>query len=144
MIRHASPEAGIPERDAGVAHQAPPFGTFDRASAKELAKVCFGKSEEPFQSWKVERFVSRRERHPRAVFFWWRKDSWLELRYRGNRGAPVPRTNVLTNVAAENMIPHRLAKLFRDGAAQLDGQVRNALPGIHEVGFDECLRRTGV
>ena len=42
------------------------------------------------------------------------------------------------------MIPHRLAKLFRDGAAQLDGQVRNALPGIHEVGFDECLRRTGV
>src|SRR5712671_4019105 len=64
----------------------------------------------------------------------------MELRYRGNRCAPVPRANVLADVAAENMISHRLAELLRDGAAQFDGQVGDALSGIHDVG----LRWTSV
>jgi len=54
VIRHARPQAGIPERDAGIADQTTPFGAFDGASAKERAKVIFRKSKEPFQPWKEE------------------------------------------------------------------------------------------
>src|SRR5882762_7351804 len=144
VSRRARPQAGIPERDAGVAYQAAPFGTFDGASAKELAKVCFAQPEEPFQSWEVERFVLRRERRLGVVFLWRGKTSWLELRYRHHRGAPVPRANVLADVAAENRVSHRLAELLRDSAPQFDRQVGNALSGIHDVGLDESLRRAGV
>src|SRR5712692_8375181 len=144
MIRHASPEAGIPDCDTGVAHQAPPFCAFDGASSKEFTKVCLGKPEDPFQSWKEQRFVLRRKKALVAVFFLGRKNSWLELRHRDNRRPPVPWTNVLADIAAENMISHRLAKLFRDGTSQLDGQVRNTLSRIQNVGFDKSLRRTSV
>ena len=54
VIRRARPQPGIPERDAGIADQAAPFGAFDGASAKELAKVCFAQPEEPLQFWEVE------------------------------------------------------------------------------------------
>src|SRR6266481_5411656 len=121
-----------------------PFCAFDWASSKEFAEVCLGKPEEPFQSWKVQRFVLRRKRALVLVFFLPRKNSGQELRYRGNRRAPVPWTNVLADIAAKNMVAHRLTKLFRDGAAQLDGEVRDTLSGIHHVRCDESLRRTRI
>jgi hypothetical protein len=43
-----------------------------------------------------------------------------------NRGTPIPGTNVLTNVATEDMAAHRYAEFFRDAAAEFDGQVGDA------------------
>src|SRR4029077_16462141 len=117
VIRHARAQTGIPYRHAAVAQETAPFGAFDWASTKEFAKVSLGKTKEPLQSWKIERLVLRCARCPGAVFFRRRKSSWLELRYRDNRCAPVPRANILADIAPENMIPHRLAELFPDGAS---------------------------
>src|SRR5260370_23361884 len=144
VIRHPRPQAGIPQRDASITNQATLFGAFDGASAKKFAKVSFAQPQEPLQSWKVERFVLRRQRRPVAVFLRCRKNSWLELRFSHNRCAPVPRANCLADVAAANMIAHCLAELFGDRAAQFNLQIGNALSGIHDVGFYKLLRRTGV
>src|SRR5260370_32043151 len=99
VIRHARPQAGIAKRDARVAYQATPFGALDGASAKQLAKVSFVQPEEPLQPREVERFVLRLQRSAGAIFFRRRENSRLELRSGDNRCAPVPRTNILANVA---------------------------------------------
>ena len=54
VLRHARPQPGITERDAGIPDQATPFGAFNGASAKQRAKISFGESKEPLQSWKEE------------------------------------------------------------------------------------------
>src|SRR5260370_15929880 len=123
VIRHPRPQAGIPQRDASIPNQATPFGAFDGASAKKFAKVSFAQPQEPLQSWKVERFVLRRQRRPVAVFLRYRKNSWLELRFSDNTCAPVSRTNVLADVALAHMISHCLPELFRDRAAQFERQI---------------------
>src|SRR5713226_4825728 len=144
MLRHTRPYSGIPERDAGVTQQAAPLGAFDGTSAKEFAKVPFVQPEKPFQPGKVERFVLRRVRRGGIIFFRGGKNTRLERRQSDNRRAPVPWANVLANVAPKNVISHRRAKLFRDGAPQFNRQIGNALSRVHDVGLDERLRRAGV
>jgi len=56
----------------------------------------------------------------------------------------IPGANILTNVAAKYVLTHGLAKLIRNCFAQLDGQVRNALSRVHDVGFDQRVCRTRV
>src|SRR5579862_3243073 len=64
-----------------------------------------------------------------------------------DRRAGIPRADLLTYVAAENMRAHGLAKFLRDRSAQLDGEVSDAPPGVDRPGIaggDERIRRAGV
>src|ERR1700747_764503 len=111
---------------------------------KNLTKVSLGKTKEPLQSRKIKRLVLQRARCPGVVLFWRKKSSRLELRYRDDGGTAVPRAKILANIAAEDMVSHRLAQLFRNGSSQFDGQVGNAFASIHDIGFGKGLRRAGV
>jgi hypothetical protein len=144
MSRSSSPQAGIPKRDAGVTHQPAPFRAFDRAVMTGFAKFGFTQAREPFKPGKEERLVGARERLLRLPLFHGRKNPRLEVVEGCDGRASVPGTHVLTNITTKNMTSYRLAKLWGDAAAQLDGQVRDALPRIQHVRFDEGFCRTGV
>src|SRR5207248_7792552 len=68
-----------------------------------------------------------------------RQGSRLKLRKRGDRSPAVPWANILTNVAAKDVIAHGLAQILRNAAAQLDSQVRNALARVHHVWLHKRL-----
>ena len=57
VSRCARFQARVPCGDAGVAQQAAPFGPFDRASAKDLAKIGFTEIQKPFEPGKKKRIV---------------------------------------------------------------------------------------
>src|SRR5260370_1230801 len=52
----------------------------------------------------------------------------------GDGTAAIPRTHILTDVAAEHMVSDFGAILLRDGAAHLDREVGDAQPGIESIG----------
>ena len=52
--------------------------------------------------------------------------------------------DVLADVTAEDMIPHERPQLAGDGPLQLDGEIRDALAGIQDVGADEGVGRAGI
>ena len=54
-----------------------------------------------------------------------------EVRIFGHRSTRVPGADVLADVAAENMVADARAELFRNRAAQLDGQIRDAAARVH-------------
>src|SRR5262245_55896213 len=61
-----------------------------------------------------------------------------------SRRLAVPRANVLTDVATEYVPTHRFQQLFRNRAAKLDGQVRNAAPGVQNVRLNDSLCGAGI
>src|ERR1035437_3256295 len=66
----------------------------------------------------------------------------------GHRRAAVPRTNLLADVASEDVPAHPVAMLLRNRASQLDREVRNAAPRIQRplpftIQYDR-FRRTRV
>ena len=62
----------------------------------------------------------------------------------GYRRVAIPGANILTNVAAKYVLAHGLTKMFWDCSAQLDGQVRNTLSRIHDVGLYQRVGGTRV
>src|SRR5262249_48079828 len=73
-----------------------------------------------------------------------RRRSWRERGLPRGRRLRVPRTHLLANVAAEQPVAQLRPELFGDRAGMLDGEIRDAPPGIEHVGVGEGLRRTGV
>src|SRR3972149_3394345 len=57
---------------------------------------------------------------------------------------PVVGAHVLADVAAEDVSAHTRTELIRDGIAQLDGQIAQAAPRVHDIRLDECARRAGL
>ena len=62
------------------------------------------------------------------------------------RRFPVPRTNILADVAAEDVPPHPAAQFVirRKRAALFDREIRDALVGIELIRCDQCVSRAGV
>src|SRR5215469_8301938 len=57
----------------------------------------------------------------------------LELRGFRNRRAMVPRTNVLADIATEDVRSHRRPLGFRDRPAKFDGEIRNAEARVDRI-----------
>ncbi len=64
--------------------------------------------------------------------------AWLEIRQRCHWRAAIPGANVLANIAAEDVIADRFPQFQRDGAAQLDGEIRNAAPRVQNIRLYNC------
>src|SRR5690606_39038205 len=58
--------------------------------------------------------------------------------------APVPRTDVLADVAAEDARRQAVAPLFLYRTAHFDREIRQATRGVQLVGGDDGARATGV
>src|SRR5947209_5014558 len=72
---------------------------------------------------------------------------WLKFGHstgRGVAGLIVPRTNVLADVATENVMANAFTKLQRNLAAFFNGEVSDAAAGIHLAGCEDGLRRTCI
>src|SRR5208282_2578131 len=66
----------------------------------------------------------------------------LELRRGSQWRLAIPRANILTDVASENVPSHARAELFWNLASFLDGQIGNAQPGVQFAGRNNRLRWT--
>src|SRR3989337_2007535 len=67
----------------------------------------------------------------------------LKARHLASPGFPVVGADILADVAAEDVPAQGGAELFRDGVAELDGQIAQAAPRVHDIRFDERARGTG-
>src|SRR6266850_1424087 len=143
MNFRALPQIGISQRIAGVAHQPAPFGALNGAASEHFPEFSFAQTREPFEPGQKETLVFG-ERCIGLFLSARRKNSWLEFREGRDRRSPVPRANVLANIAAKNMTSHRPAKLLGNALPQFDRQIGDAPSCIHHVGFDECIRRTSI
>src|ERR1700722_8562116 len=65
-------------------------------------------------------------------------------RFSGDRRAPVPRADVLADIAAKDLAAYRLTQLMGDNTFFLDGQVGDAAGGIHLARGDQSVRRTRI
>ncbi len=64
-----------------------------------------------------------------------------------HRSPRIPRTNILADIAAEHMITHRSAILFRNRSTQFDRPIRDAAPCVDRppiAGGNERIRRTRI
>ena len=130
VARLARAQTGISDGDARVAHEAAPLGALHRAPAKHLAKLSFAQGEQPFEIGSAERMFSTLP--------------GLEIGRRGHRRAPIPRANVLADVAPEDVPPDRFAQLRRNRSAEFDGQIRDATPRVENVRLDDRAGRARV
>ena len=135
---------GIPERDASISHDAAPLCALDRASAKDAAEFFLGQRGQPFQVGLKNRLHARGRPALRRHLLRRRDVPRMEGIELSDRRASIPGANVLADVTAEDVSPHRRAELFRNAASQLDCQIRNAPACIEHVWLDECARRAGV
>ena len=74
---------------------------------------------------------------------------FLRLKFRHSTGRSVaglvvPRTNVLADVAPEDVMANAFAKLQRNLAAFFNGEISDATAGIHLAGRDDRLGRTRI
>jgi hypothetical protein len=148
MVR-ATREDGIAEGHAGVAYQASPLRALDGTAPKDRAELFLVHRRQPLEAWQEERFLigsirNGRRRLPRLVFCALSENSWLELRSQCYRGSPIPRTDILTNVAAENVPAHGFAQGRWYRSAKFDRKVGDAQACVHHVGLDERSGRAGV
>src|ERR1035441_582030 len=115
----------VAHRDGAVAQKSRILGALDRAGAENLTKFVFAQTAKIFE---------RRREMAR-----------LKGGLAGYGRLTIPRTHVLTDVAAEDMPAYPSSHLFRNRTMQLDGEVRNAAPRIHLVAFlRDRLRRAGI
>src|SRR5574341_819610 len=68
----------------------------------------------------------------------------LQLRPGKRLQPPIPRTDVLADVAAKNPISHAAAEISRDSVAELNGEIRDTTPGLELIGGRERVRRARV
>jgi hypothetical protein len=100
VTRLIRPQAGVSDGNAGIAQEPAPLGSLHRAAAKRGAKFFDAERNQPFQLG-TEKGVTI-------------EHSWLEIRLCRLRRSPVPRTNILANVAAEYVSADGLAKFGRN------------------------------
>src|ERR1700722_3570130 len=62
----------------------------------------------------------------------------------GDRSPSVPRTDILADVAAEDLAADGGAKILGDAAFFLDGEIGDAAGGVHLARCDECVGGAGV
>src|SRR5262249_30909093 len=68
----------------------------------------------------------------------------LKRRLSAERRFAVPGAHVLTDVAAEDPVPHARTQVRRDRLSQLDGQVADAAPGVQLIRTRGCLRGASI
>ena len=67
-----------------------------------------------------------------------------EIGFRRHLRELVPGTHQLAIVAPENAVAHRRAQFHGDAAAQLDGEIGDAAPGVQLVGADDGAGGAGI
>src|SRR5262249_11968385 len=68
----------------------------------------------------------------------------LKFFYLRPRRLPVPRTNILANIAAEHVVTAGFAKLLRNRPAQFNRQVSDTPPRVHHIRIDQRIRRARI
>src|SRR5260221_11469776 len=150
MAGRSAAEIGIAEGDACVAHVGAPFSALDGAAAANAAEFRFVHRSQPFKPGQRERFLLRLCRlwlDERLYVFSGSvlqergsdccgKSSGAEFFFRSCRGAAVPRTNALANVAPEYLAPHGLFQVAGDSAAELHGRLRGTTGRNPYIGVD--------
>src|SRR3954466_6995668 len=68
----------------------------------------------------------------------------LKIRIRGHRSFPVPRTDILANVATEKVSADSFAHIFRNRSTLLDGEVCNAARRVELPWRDKGFGRASV
>ena len=116
---------GIAEGDAGIAHQAAPFGALDRASSKKRSELFFVHLSQPLEPWEEKRlffgsFGGEGKQLWGLGFRGLWENSWLKFGSLCHGGATIPRANVLADVAAEDMMAHGFAQAFGNTSAELN------------------------
>src|SRR5450755_1286180 len=109
-----------------VAQQSVMFGALHRRTTKYLAKLLDSKACQPLE-------VGIHQRLARRKF--WRL---------GQRSFAVPRAYVLADVAAEYLPTDSRPKLFGNGAAFFDSEVRDALGRVKFVRGGEGVGGAGI
>ena len=125
QCRHKIRVAAIPHGSHRISTQSQKLGTPHRRSAKLLPKFLRLHLGQPFEPWIHQAF------------------SRLKLLRRRDRSLAIPRADILTNIAAENVPPHSRPQLFRNRAALLNREIRNAQARIKFSRRNNRLRRTG-
>src|SRR6202043_1957500 len=118
----------ISECNAGVPHKAPPLRPLYGAAAKHSTKFLLGERDQPLQVRRKKRMLRNAAR--------------FEIWGGAYRGAAIPGTHVLADVASENVPPHRLSKVLWNRATQLDGQIGDTAASVQHVGLDDGAGRT--
>src|ERR1700690_4417938 len=67
-----------------------------------------------------------------------------KFRERSNRRVSIPGADVLANITAEDHAADPGAQVFRNRAAQLDRDVRDAAAGIEQVRLGDRLSRARI
>ena len=119
--------AGVAQRDGGVAGQ-PDAAHPSESAALDQPAMRGGALLEQLDQ------IRGFERRPSG-------ELWSS---RWNRGRGVEGTHVLADVAAEDVRCRRAPQLARDGAGQLDGEVRDAAACIEHARVDERAGRARV
>ena len=102
------------------------FGTFDRRTTKQAAILRIAEIRQPIQ---------------RGIYQFW---SGLQLRPIGDGRSSVPRTDLLTNVAAEYVAAHGFAQGLGNAALFLNGEVGDTEGRIHLAWGDQRVGGAGV
>src|SRR5262245_20098895 len=116
----------VPHGHTDITQETAAFRAFKRCTPKALFKIFTAHASQVFQQWVHLGRVG------------------LYVRLSGEVAFAIPRTDVLANIAAEDMVPHLWAKLFWNSTLELDSQIGNTAPGIEHVGFQERLGWAGL
>src|SRR5271157_4307478 len=118
--------SAVAHRDCNVAAKSVQSCALYRRAAKHFAELIDAEPRQPFE-------LGVDQLRPR-----------LEFRCSADRSFTVPRTNILADVAAEDLPSNSGAQFFRDRAALLDGEIRNALGGVELIRRRKRVRRTSI
>ena len=106
-----------------------PGGGLPWCAAAPVAALIFANAARMFAATPPIAFEANRGQARREV-------ARRECRIAGHRRAPVPRTHVLADIAAEYVRPHGGTLRFGDLAAQFNGEIRDAPRGIETLPGD--------
>src|SRR5271157_4382474 len=118
--------SAVAHRDCNVAAKSVQSCALYRRAAKDFAELIDAKPRQPFE-------LGVDQLRPR-----------LEFRHPADRSFTVPRANILADVASEDLSSDASAQFFRDRAALLDGEIRNALGGVELIRRGKRIRRTNI
>src|SRR4029077_5681360 len=124
--RHKLPPPAVAHRNHRIAPQSAQLRPANRRTAKLLPEFLRSHFRQPFERGIDQSFAC------------------LELPRLCCRRLPVPRTNILADVAPEHVPPHPVAHLLRNRPPLLDSQIRNTLVGIELIRRDKRAGRTSV
>ena len=118
--------AQVAEGDGDVTKETAAFGAFDRTSSEALTKLLDAQAGELREVWSKEPFAG------------------FESRGAAVTALAVPGTDILADVAAEDVATETLPKRLWDGAALLDRQVADAASGVEDERLGQGTGGAGV